>query len=372
MTDAKRILCIYGTRPEAIKMAPVIRRLQNTSQIDCVTCATGQHKEMVRQVENLFNLTPDYELDVMRPNQTLSALTGRLFEQISSTIEAVGPEWIVAQGDTTTVLVAAICAYYSGRHFGHVEAGLRTGDLAKPFPEEFNRVVADKISTQYYCPTENSRHNLLSEGVPSEKIFVTGNTVIDALQIVSDRPFDMLTGPLSILCPSMPIVMITAHRRESFGETFQNMCGAIAHLAEQYPGYQFVYPVHLNPNVQGPVNVVLGNRDNIFLLPPLDYLALVNLMKRATLILTDSGGIQEEAPGLGIPVLVMRDTTERPEGVDSGVVKLVGTSAKGIIDGVTELLNDAVQMRRMRQGTNPYGDGTASAQIVEAIISAEA
>ena len=365
-----RVLNIYGTRPEAIKMAPVIKEFHaRREQFESFNCCTGQHLEMVRQVEAIFGITPDIELNVMRPNQGLSGLTSRLIEQLGEVVRKLKPDWIIAQGDTTTVLASAIVAFYEGVQFGHVEAGLRTGDLQRPFPEEFNRLVSDLVASLYFCPTERSADNLRAEGKREASILVTGNTVIDALQIAAEMEHDWASSPLASIGKSDPIVLITAHRRESFGETFAGICSAIRNLADKFPYIQFVYPVHLNPNVQAPVNEILHACDNVKLLPPLDYLSLIKLMKSATLVLTDSGGIQEEAPGLGIPVVVMRETTERPEGITAGVVKLAGTDPNSIVACVAGLLTNNAELQKMKSGENPYGDGNAAIRIADAILA---
>lgn len=353
-------------------MAPVARELQlYGGRIRSVLCWTGQHRDMVRPIFDLFQIRPDAELDVMRQDQTLSGLTSRLFDALDPVFRDRKPDWILAQGDTTTVLVASLVAFYRGVRFGHVEAGLRTGDLRRPFPEELNRCIADRVSQLLFAPTERCRQTLLREGSSSEKIIVSGNTVIDALQHVSAMPYDWADGPLKGLPVDKRLVLITAHRRESFGKPFQELCQGIRELAHRFPheGVHFAYPVHLNPNVRQPVEEVLSGIENVSLLEPLDYLSLIQLMKRSVLILTDSGGIQEEAPGLGIPVLVMRDTTERPEGVDAGVVKLVGTSRQRIVEEATTLLTDPVAYRAMARGVNPYGDGRAAQRIVSALLA---
>ncbi len=352
-------------------MAPVLLELsRRPGAFHSVLCSTGQHREMLRPIFALFNLTPQIDLDLMQPNQTLSRLTARLFESIDRIVLDCRPDWIVAQGDTTTVLVASLVAFYHGIRFAHVEAGLRTGDLRRPFPEELNRCVADKTATLLFAPTENSRQTLLKEGVGPERIIVTGNTVIDALQQVAGMTFDWSSGPLSRLPRDKRLVLVTAHRRESFGESFREICLAIRDLANRYSsdGVHFVYPVHLNPNVRDPVNEILGEASGVSLLEPLDYPSLVHLMKRSTIVLTDSGGIQEEAPGLGVPVLVLRDTTERPEGVDAGCVRLVGTSRRRIFEETSRLLDDRSEREAMANGANPYGDGQAASRIVDAIL----
>lgn len=363
------VLCVFGTRPEAIKMAPVVRRLkEHPEQIRTVVCSTGQHREMLDQVLQLFGIRPDYDLNLMEPNQSLCKLTANLFLGLEPVLEAVEPDWVLAQGDTTTVLVASLAAYYHRARFGHVEAGLRTGDKHRPFPEEINRRLADAVSDLYFCPTERARRTLLAEGYPDTAVLVTGNTVIDALLDVAARPYDWSHGPLAKIPEDGRLVLVTAHRRESFGEPFRRLCEAIRELAGRFPDVHFVYPVHLNPNVRAPVEEILSAKANVHLLDPLDYLSLVHLMKRSTLILTDSGGIQEEAPGLGIPVLVMRDTTERPEGVDAGVVKLVGTDRAVIVEETSRLLTDADARSAMASGVNPYGDGHAAERIVNALL----
>lgn len=366
------LLAVLGTRPEAIKMAPVIQELsRRRGEIRSVICSTGQHRQMLDQVFQLFHLQVDRELQVMQPNQTLAGLTARLTDALDAVAAEVQPDWIIAQGDTTTVMVAAMVAFYRRIKFGHIEAGLRTGDLAHPFPEEFNRRVADEVSTLLFAPTEKSRDTLLAEGFPVAKILVTGNTVIDALQYVVKQPFDWAQSPLPNLPADRRLVLVTAHRRESFGGPFEQMCLALRDLAERFgpQGVEFVYPVHLNPNVRQTVEPILGNTPNFRLLEPLDYLTLVHVMRRSTLILTDSGGIQEEAPGLGVPVLVMRETTERPEGVEAGVVRLVGTSRERIVSEASRLLADEAARQQMIRGVNPYGDGKAAERIVAAILN---
>ena len=363
------VLSVFGTRPEAIKMAPVVKALErHQAEIRSVTCSTGQHRQMLDQVLEIFSITPDHDLNLMEPNQTLPRLTASLCLALDRVYSDVKPDWVLAQGDTTTVLAASLIAYYHNVRFGHVEAGLRTGDKRRPFPEEMNRVLADTLSDLYFCPTETSRQTLLSEGFPDSAIHVTGNTVIDALLDVSERPYDWAAGPLQPIPRGNPLVLLTAHRRESFGEPFRDLCLAIRELAQRFADTTFVYPVHLNPNVREPVMEILEGLDNVHLIEPLDYLSLVHLMKASTIILTDSGGIQEEAPGLGIPVLVMRDTTERPEGVDAGVVKLVGTDRGRIVREAVRLLEDPEARREMATGRNPYGDGKAAERIVQALL----
>lgn len=377
-----RVLNIVGTRPEAIKMAPIILAMKaDPDRFDPILCVTGQHRELLDQAVTLFGLTVDQELNAMDPNQTLSGLAARLFAALDPLIERERPDWILAQGDTTTVMVAALCAFHRRLKFGHVEAGLRTGDRGRPFPEEVNRRIADLVATAYFAPTQLARRTLLAEGVLDAAIIVSGNTVIDALHRVAAMECDWTTGPLAALpfaapSPAPPppnartLVLVTAHRRESFGEPFREICMAVRDLALRFgpAGVHLVYPVHPNPNARDPAYEILAGVSNVSLIEPLDYLSLVHLMKRSRLILTDSGGIQEEAPGLGVPVLVMREVTERPEGVEAGVVKLVGVSREGIVREASRLLEDPAAHAAMAAGANPYGDGRAAPRILNALL----
>ena len=369
----KTVLSVIGTRPEAIKMAPVIQELQrHADRARSVVCVTGQHRQMLESALTLFEIRPDHDLALMQPDQSLSGLTARLFSALDPVVREVRPDWVLAQGDTTTVFVAAVVAFYNGVPFGHVEAGLRTGDRRRPFPEEINRRLADAVADLYFAPTAGARQALLREGVADDRILVTGNTVIDALLSVAGREFDWSTaGELAKIPRSGRLVLITAHRRESFGEPFRELCLAIRDLATRFApeGVSFVYPVHLNPNVRKPVSEILAGHDNVHLVEPVDYLTIVQLMKRATLVLTDSGGIQEEAPSLKVPVLVMREKTERPEGIAAGVVKLVGTARDAIVRESTRLLTDPVAHAAMATGANPYGDGHAAERIVAALLA---
>jgi UDP-N-acetylglucosamine 2-epimerase (non-hydrolysing) len=376
LTDL-RVLSIFGTRPEAVKMAPVVKALAQTPGIESLVCVTAQHRQMLDQVLDLFQITPDVDLDLMRHDQSLAQLTASVFTHLDPVLARLHPDWVLVQGDTTTVMASALLAYYHQIAVGHVEAGLCTGDKWQPFPEEINRRVAGAVADLHFAPTEWSRQNLLKENVPSERIVVTGNPVIDALHSVASlAPTPEVLALLERLNICEPgsnqgsrLVVITAHRRENFGQPLENICTALRQLAEHYRGeVQFVYPVHLNPNVQGPVYQLLGDVPNITLLPPLDYLPLVHLMKRATLMLTDSGGLQEEAPGLGVPVLVLRAVTERPEGVQAGTVRLLGTDTERIITETRRLLDDPQAHAAMAQAVNPYGDGHASERIVKAIL----
>lgn len=365
------ILSVVGTRPEAIKMAPVLKELgKQTTRVHPVFCSVAQHRQMLDQVLRVFQIQPDYDLNLMQSNQSLAQLTANLFSGLDPIVTKVQPDWILAQGDTTTVFVVAMVAFYRKIAFGHVEAGLRTNDKQRPFPEEINRRLTDLVATLYFAPTETARRALLGEGCPNRNIYVTGNTVVDALNDVASREYDWKSGPLSSLPEKQQLVLITAHRRESFGEPFREVCLAIRDLAEKFANddVHFVYPVHLNPNVVQPVHEILSGLSNLSLIAPLDYLSLVHLMMRSTLILTDSGGIQEEAPGLGVPVLVMRDTTERPEGVEMGTVRLVGTQRYRIVREAEILLRDPIARERMATGVNPYGDGKAASRIVSILL----
>jgi len=371
-----KIAVFFGTRPEAIKLAPVIRALADDDRFQLLSVSTGQHREMLDQVVKIFDLPIDHDLDVMVPNQTLAGLSSRLISKIDTLVEREEPDFALVQGDTTTVLMASLACFYRSVPTGHVEAGLRTRNMKSPFPEEANRVLATPLSTLHFAPTEVSRDHLLTDGVRQDAIYVTGNTVIDALQMeVSNQELPSVQAEIKAhldgLLPSdwrdIPFVLITGHRRENFGGGFDAICGAIGELAGKFPHTRFVYPVHLNPNVQAPVNRLLGAFDNVFLIPPQSYRPFVALMKACRIVLTDSGGVQEEAPGLGKPVLVMRDTTERPEGVSAGTVRLVGAVREKIVESVSELLTDGKAYAKVAEARNPYGDGTAAVQIIAAI-----
>ena len=366
-----KILSVFGTRPEAVKMAPVVRLLKQTDGVESRVCVTAQHRQMLDQVLNLFEIKPDYDLDLMRDNQSLAELSAAIFTHLDPVLEDFKPDWILAQGDTTTVAMTSLLAYYRRVKFGHVEAGLRTRDKWQPFPEEVNRRVAGVIADLHFAPTEWSRQNLLREGIDGKIIKVTGNTVIDALQFVTrqDEPREALElcEKLGIARNDRKLILVTAHRRENFGKPLEDVCEALIQLASR-GDVEIVYPVHLNPNVQEPVNRLLKNVDHITLLPPLDYLPLVHLMKRAKLILTDSGGIQEEAPAFGAPVLVLREVTERPEGVEAGTLKLVGTATRSIVREATRLLDDESAYAEMARASNPFGDGHASERIIQSLL----
>lgn len=374
-----KVAVIFGTRPEAIKLAPVILELKKHRSIECRVCVSAQHREMLDQVLEVFGIIPDMDLKLMRPNQTLAELTARATKALDLYMDEEKPDIVLVQGDTTTVFVAALVAFYHQIPVGHVEAGLRTGDLSSPWPEEANRVLTSHIVALHFAPTHVSRNNLVREGIRPETILVTGNTVIDALLLTlrrMKRSRYLMKGldiGLTLGKCSPRIVLITGHRRENIGKGFESICLAIRELAERFPDVHFIYPVHLNPNVQGPVMKMLGKTigrtlSNIHLIAPLPYLPFVALMNRSTLILTDSGGIQEEAPSIGKPVLVMRDTSERPEAISAGTAKLVGTSRERIVREVSRLLTDDKIYAAMSQTSNPYGNGNAAKLIVREIL----
>lgn len=352
-------------------MAPVVHHLAKTSGVESLVCVTAQHREMLDQVLELFSIQTDFDLDLMRPDQSLAELTAAVFSDLDPVFVQVKPDWILVQGDTTTVMAAAVLAYYHRVRIGHVEAGLRTANKWQPFPEEINRRVASVVADLHFAPTAWARDNLLSEGIPPERIVLTGNPVIDALQWVIARPCDLSQGPLAGVPEDMRVVLVTAHRRENFGAPMERIFSALRHIAELYSDeLVFVYPVHLNPNVNKPAHRILGKVPNIRLTAPLDYLPMVHLIKRAHLVLTDSGGLQEEAPALGTPVLVLREVTERPEAIEAGTARLVGTDGDRIIEQARLLLDDPAEYSRMAQAINPYGDGHAAERIVNALLAA--
>jgi UDP-N-acetylglucosamine 2-epimerase (non-hydrolysing) len=364
-------------------MAPVIHTLEQTPGVESLVCVTAQHREMLDQVLDLFDIAPDLDLNLMRPDQSLAEISAAIFNHVDPVFSDLHPDWVLIQGDTTTVMIAALLAYYRRIRLGHVEAGLRTGDKWQPFPEEINRRVASVVADLHFAPTEWSRQNLLRENIDPDKIVVTGNPVIDALQYAANRPATpdvyVLLRQLGLPVDEKPsrvsdiprLILVTAHRRENFGAPLERICTALKELAELYGGdVRIVYPVHLNPNVQKPVYRLLSEVPNIYLLPPLDYMPWVHLIKRATLLLTDSGGLQEEAPGLGVPVLVMREVTERPEGIEAGTVKLVGTDTSRIVTECRALLDDPQAHAAMARAVNPYGDGHAAERIAEALLRA--
>lgn len=368
----KKIILVFGTRPEAIKMAPVYRALKNTPDINVRVCVTGQHRQMLDQVLELFGIQPEFDLNLMKPGQDLTDITSNVLLGLRGVFKQWLPDMVLVHGDTSTTLGASMAAYYAKVQVGHVEAGLRTGNKYAPWPEEMNRRLTGALSDLHFAPTEQSRQNLLAEGVPSENITVTGNTVIDALLQVVERVQtdtalqDTMAKRFNFLDSAKRMVLVTGHRRENFGQGFENICQALSQLAAR-GDVQVVYPVHLNPHVQEPVNRILGQCPNVHLLEPQDYLPFVYLMHRSSLIVTDSGGVQEEAPSLGKPVLVMRDTTERPEAVAAGTVRLVGTSTQRIVDTAQQLLNDPVAYQSMARAHNPYGDGQAAQRIAQTL-----
>lgn len=358
-----KIMCTVGTRPEAIKMAPVILALKEQPWAEVRVLATAQHRQMLDQVLNFFGIAPDIDLNIMRPNQALTTLTARLLLELDDVLQGEKPDVVLAQGDTTTVMAVALACFYHRIPFGHVEAGLRTWDMQNPFPEEANRVIASRLARWHFAPTEISRQNLLQEGVSDADIVVTGNTVIDALLMTAAKEVELGIA----LDNTKRLVLVTSHRRENFGEPFRNICRALRTLAEKNPDIQIVYPVHPNPNVKDVANEMLGDCVNIILCEPLDYAPFIAAMKRAYLIISDSGGVQEEAPALGKPVLVLREETERPEAVEMGVVKLVGADYKRIVADTQRLLDDESAYRAMARGISPYGDGNAAERIVSTL-----
>lgn len=381
----KTVMLVFGTRPEAIKMAPLVKEFQkNSADFRTIVCVTGQHREMLDQVLQIFDIHPDYDLNIMKQGQDLYDVTARVLTGLRDVLEEVHPDVVLVHGDTTTSTATALAAFYAQIPVGHVEAGLRTHNIYSPWPEEMNRQITGRIANYHFAPTVLSQQNLLAEGVKEECIHITGNTVIDALYWVVNRIkekvtlSDELTSLLkdsgydsTRLEKGKKLVLITGHRRENFGEGFNHMCQAIKFLTEKYPEVDFVYPMHLNPNVRRPIHEVFGEDlaclKNMFFIEPLEYISFVNLMEKAHIVLTDSGGIQEEAPGLGKPVLVMRDTTERPEALSAGTVKLVGTDYDKIVNEVSALLDDAVTYEKMSHAVNPYGDGKACGRIVDVL-----
>ncbi len=380
-----KIMLVFGTRPEAIKMAPLVKEFQkHPDKFETIVCVTGQHRQMLDQVLDLFEITPDYDLNIMKPGQDLYDVTANVMLGMRDVLKHATPDVVLVHGDTTTSTAAALAAFYQQIPVGHVEAGLRTHNIYSPWPEEMNRQITGRIATYNFAPTPLSKSNLLAEGVAEDKITVTGNTVIDALYMVVDKIKnsaelnDELKSELMKagydtrrLDNGRKLVLITGHRRENFGDGFISMCRAIKALTEKYPDVDFVYPMHLNPNVRKPIHEVFGENleglDNMFFIEPLEYLSFVYLMEKSTIVLTDSGGIQEEAPGLGKPVLVMRDTTERPEALEAGTVKLVGTDYDKIVAEVSKLLDDQIYYNTMSQAVNPYGDGQSSIRIIKAL-----
>ena len=373
----KKILLVFGTRPEAIKMAPLVKALQkDTEHFETRVCVTAQHRQMLDQVLEVFGITPEYDLNIMAPNQDLYDITAKVLLGLREVLKDFRPDTVLVHGDTTTSMAASLAAFYMQIPVGHVEAGLRTYNMLSPWPEEMNRQVTDRICTYYFVPTEQSKVNLLQENIDAKKIFITGNTVIDALLMAVDI-ISTTAGVKEKMAKELQekgytvgdreYILVTGHRRENFGDGFLHICKAIKELAALHPEMDIVYPVHLNPNVQKPVYELLSGLSNVYLISPLDYLPFIYAMQHSTLLLTDSGGVQEEAPSLGKPVLVMRDTTERPEAVEAGTVKLVGTNAEAIVSNVTALLLDKEMYKRMSETHNPYGDGQACERIIAAL-----
>ena len=369
----KRILIVFGTRPEAIKMAPLVKQFEANGSFICKTCVTAQHRGMLDQVLGLFQIVPDYDLDLMKENQSLNSITSSILVDLKSVLIDFKPNLVLVHGDTATTFAATLAAFYEKIPVGHVEAGLRTGNLLSPWPEEANRRLTSVLADLHFAPTEVSKENLLNEGIDARQILVTGNTVIDSLLWVSEQIQSIelsqfeLGKDFSFLKPDRKMILVTGHRRENFGDGFDRICKAIGEIATRHPEVDIVYAVHLNPNVQEPVNKHLSSYENVYLISPQDYLPFVFLMGKSWIILTDSGGIQEEAPSLGKPVLVMRDTTERPEAVDTGTVVLVGTNVSRIVSQVELLLTDRNYFKKFSERKNPYGDGHASSRIVEFI-----
>ncbi len=382
----KRVMLVFGTRPEAIKMAPLVKCLQQRdTEFEPIVCVTGQHREMLDQVLKIFEIKPDYDLNIMKVGQDLYDITSRVLLGMRDVLTKVNPDIVLVHGDTTTSTASALAAFYQQIPVGHVEAGLRTHNIYSPWPEEMNRQITGRIATLDFSPTPLSKQNLLDEGVGEEHIYVTGNTVIDALHIVVNKINSNKSLKDNLSCHlreqgydvtrlecGRRLVLITGHRRENFGDGFLNICKSIKHLSEKYTDVDFVYPMHLNPNVRKPIHKIFGDNlsdlGNLFFIEPLEYLDFVFLMEKSTIVLTDSGGIQEEAPGLGKPVLVMRNTTERPEALDAGTVKLVGTDYNKIVDNVSILLEDENEYNKMSRANNPYGDGKASPRIADALL----
>lgn len=370
----KKVLTVFGTRPEAIKMAPLVHALSADDRFESKVCVTAQHREMLDQVLDLFEITPDYDLNLMQTGQTLNEVTARILLELKPVLQSFKPDVVLVHGDTATTFAASLAAYYEQISVGHVEAGLRTGNIYSPWPEEANRKLTGALAKYHFAPTETSKYNLIVENYPENSIFVTGNTVIDALLLVKAKIDNdpalhaSLAAQFPFLSDSRKLVLVTGHRRESFGGGFERICEALAITANANPNVQLVYPMHLNPNVREPVSRILGGIDNIVLIEPQEYLPFIYLMMQSHVILTDSGGIQEEAPALGKPVLVMRDTTERPEAVSAGTVRLVGTDVEKIVSELTLLLDDDVAYQNMSIAHNPYGDGAACTRILNKLV----
>lgn len=364
-----KVLAVFGTRPEAIKMAPLVRLLKESREIKCTVAVTAQHREMLDQVLSLFNIIPEYDLDIMKERQSLSDITSAALKGLEKVICSSDPDIVLVHGDTTTTLAASLAAFYQQKRVGHVEAGLRTGNKWFPFPEEINRKLTGSLADIHFAPTRNAKENLIREGVEPEWIFVTGNTVIDALKTTVDERYVFSTPLLNVIdYKNRKVVLVTAHRRENFGQPLENICMAIRDLVEEFPEVEVIYPVHYNPSVRDTVFPILGDVEKVHLIDPLDTREMHNLINKSYFLLTDSGGLQEEAPALGKPVLVLRDVTERPEGVDAGTVRVIGTCREGIFKEAVKLLADESEYRKMSGAINPYGDGYASERIYHAIL----
>ncbi len=362
-----KVMTIFGTRPEAIKMAPLVNELKRDEDIEDIVCVTAQHRQMLDQVLDIFGIVPDYDLNVMKDRQTLPQITSSVLQGIVEVIEKAKPDMILVHGDTTTTFAGALAGFYSKVKIGHVEAGLRTYDKYSPFPEEMNRKLVGSMADLHFCPTENNKNNLLKENIPGDGIYITGNTVIDALKTTVSDSYEFETPELKEIDFSKKVIVLTAHRRENLGEPMENIFRAVKKIAEEYKDVEIVYPVHLNPLVREPANRILGDVENVHLIEPLDVQELHNLMDRAYLVMTDSGGLQEEAPALGKPVLVLRQETERPEAVNAGTVKMAGTNTEEIYRLAKMLLDNKEEYEKMNKAANPYGDGKASSRIVQAI-----
>ena len=365
-----KVLIVFGTRPETIKVAPIIKELKRfPDKFICQTCITGQHRQMVEPLLNIFNIKPDFDLDIMRSNQTLEYITTNVVNKVSELVKLENPDYLMVQGDTTTAMAASLAAFYNRIKIAHIEAGLRTWNKYEPYPEEINRKIIDSLSDLCFAHTEQAKNNLIKEGIESDKIKVTGNTVIDALLDVANKSLPMESTILERLPHNnIKVILVTAHRRENFGQPIINICKAIKEIAKQRDDVYFIYPVHLNPNIQKPVYSHLGNIKNILLTAPLEYVEFVHLMKRSYIIMTDSGGLQEESPSLGKPVLVLRDVTERPEAVETGAIEVVGTDTQHIVNRFNTLIDDKGLYKQMSEAENPYGDGKASYRIVRSIL----
>lgn len=363
----KKIITVYGTRPEAIKLAPVILSLQRSTDFQSYTCVTAQHREMLDQINQMFDIKPDFDLDIMKTNQSLDQLSANIFTKLTPVLEKVKPDWVLVQGDTTTAMITSLAAYYQKIKVAHVEAGLRTDDKWEPFPEEINRRLISVTADLHFAPTAQAQQNLVDEGISREKIILTGNTIIDALHLISSKEFKTEYSVLADVPWNKQIVLVTVHRRENFGQPLNNICDAINILTENHQNTHFVFPVHKNPQIESTVYSELGKNPKVTLLPPLDYHAFIYLMKHCIFVMTDSGGIQEEAPTLGKPLLVLRDSTERPESIDLGFVKLIGTELNRIVEEGNFLLKNPHQLKPIPTVKNPYGDGKAAQRIIKAL-----